>query len=149
MGAIPVRAFAGFTHAAAIVACGFPPWPQLGAHGDLPLVAFPRESTTFPGLFIDDVERVCAQPPDALLQPPRSLPGYPAEEHPFFYALQSVLSLPGFQQAQEMARKQPRIVLRSPNSPASVIATQEALREGNRATQGFRDAVRRHLKKSA
>jgi hypothetical protein len=60
-----------------------------------------------------------------------------------------VLSLPGFQQAQEMARKQPRIVLRSPNSPASVIATQEALREGNRATQGFRDAVRRHLKKSA
>lgn len=143
----PVKAFLGFTHAAAIVACGFRPWPELGAHGDQPLVAFSRESTTFPGLFIEDIERVCQAPADGLAL--RKLPGFPAEEHPFFYALQSVLALAGFQSAQDLARKQPRIVIKSRNSPASVIASQEALREGNRATQDFRDAVRRHLKKSA
>ena len=53
------------------------------------------------------------------------------------------------QAAQELARKQPRVVIKSRNSPASVIATQEALREGNRSTAAFRDAVRKHLKKSA
>lgn len=143
----PVKAFLGFTHAAAIAACGFHPWPQLGAHGDQPLVAFARESATFPGLFIEDVERVCQQPAGGLTL--RELPGFPPEEHPFFYALQSVLALAGFQAAQDLARKQPRVVIKSRNSPASVIATQEALREGNRSTAAFRDAVRRHLKKSA
>lgn len=143
----PVKAFLGFTHAAAIAACGFRPWPQLGAHGDQPLVAFARESATFPGLFIEDVERVCQQPAGCLSL--RQLPGFPPEEHPFFYALQSVLALASFQAAQELARRQPRVVIKSRNSPASVIATQEALREGNRSTAAFRDAVRRHLKKSA
>jgi hypothetical protein len=143
----PVKAFLGLTHAASIIACGFRPWPQLGAHGDQPLVAFARESATFPGLFIEDLERVCQQPAGGLAL--RTLPGFPPEEHPFFYALQSVLALTGFQAAQELARKQPRVVIKSRNSPASVIATQEALREGNRSTAAFRDAVRRHLKKSA
>jgi hypothetical protein len=142
----PVKAFLGFTHAAAIIACGFRPWPQLGARGDDPLVAFARESATFPGLFIEDIERVCQQPAGGIAL--RTLPSFPPEEHPFFYALQSVLALAGFQAAQELARKQPRVVIKSPNSPASVIASQEALREGNRSTAAFRDAVRRHLKKS-
>lgn len=141
-----VKSFLGFTHAAAVIACGFVPWPELGAHGDFPLVAFARESATFPGLFIEDLERVCRQPAGALAL--RELPGFAPEEHPFFYALQTMLALPGFQTAQEMARKQPRVVIRSKNSPASVIASQEALREGNKATQDFREAVRRHLKKT-
>jgi hypothetical protein len=143
----PVKAFLGFTHAAAIIACGFRPWPELGSHGDQPLVAFARESLTFRGLFIEDIKRVCQQPAGGLAL--RELPGFPPEEHPFFYALQSVLALAGFQTAQDLARKQPRVVIKSRNSPASVIATQEALREGNRATEGFRAAVRRHLHKSA
>lgn len=146
-GVPPVKAFRGFAHAAAIAACGFHPWPEIGAHGDEPLVAFARESLTFPGLFIEDLERVCQQPAGGLAL--RQLLGFPPEEHPFFYALQSVLALPGFQAAQELARRQPRVVIKSQNSPASVIASQEALREGNRTTQSFRDAVRRHLKKSA
>lgn len=143
----PAKAILGFAYAAAIATCGFRPWPELGAHGDQPLVAFARESQTFPGLFIADIERVCVQPASGLAL--RELPGFPAEEHPFFYALQSVLALAGFQAAQDLARKQPRVVIKSRNSPASVIASQEALREGNRATQDFRDAVRKHLKKSA
>lgn len=145
----PVKAFLGFAHAAAVVACGFAPWPQLGAHGDQPLIAFAAESSTFPGLRIDDIERVCHQPGGANVLVSRELPGFPPEEHPFFYALQSVLSLASFQAAQDLARRHPRVVLKSRNSPASVIATQEALREGNRSTQDFRDAVRRHLIKSA
>lgn len=142
----PVKAFLGFTHAAAIAVCGFHPWPELAAHGDQPLVAFARESATFPGLFIEDIERVCLQPAGGLAL--RELPGFPQEEHPFFYALQSVLALAGFQAAQEVARKQPRVVIKSRNSPASVIATQAALREGRKDTAAFRDAVHRHLKRS-
>jgi hypothetical protein len=143
----PVKAVLGFHHAAAITACGFRPWPELGAHGDQPLVAFAGESLTFPGLFLADIERVCLRPAGALA--PRELPGFAPEEHPFSYALQSVLALAGFQAAQELARRHPRVVLKSRNSPASVIATQDALREGRRDTESFRDAVRRHLKKSA
>ena len=143
---IAVKAFQGFSYAAAIMACGFIPFPQLGAHGDMPLVAFARESATFPGLFIEDIERVCQQPAGGLAL--RELPGFPPEEHPFFYALQSVLAVAGFQAAQDLARQQPRVVIKSRNSPASVIATQEALREGRKDTAAFRDAVRRHLKKS-
>lgn len=141
-----VTGFLGFTYAAAAIACGFIPYPQLGTHGDLPVVAFAAESTTFPGLFIEDIERVCQQPADGLAL--RTLAGFPPEEHPFFYALQSVLALAGFQAAQDLARKHPRVVIKSANSPASVIASQDALREGRKDTASFRDAVRRHLKKS-
>jgi hypothetical protein len=142
---LPVKAFMGFQHAAAIVTCGFVPWPELGAHGEHPLIAFAADSVTFPALRIDDIERAC-QP--AGLHP-RELPGYPAEEHPFFYALQAVLNLPGFLAAQTSAHRHPRVVIKSKNSPASVIASADLLREGRRDTAAFRDAVSRHLKKSS
>jgi len=77
------------------------------------------------------------------------LPGHAAEEHPFFYALQAVLNLQGFGEAQRLARKHPRVALKSKHSPASAIVSAEALREGRRDTAAFRDQLYAHLSKSA
>ena len=144
-GRQPVKAFASDVYAAAAIAVGFLPWPELGTQGSLPLVAFASESASFRTLTIYDIERISA--PEWLAV--RQLPSYAPEEHPFFYGLQAVLNLEGFAEAQRLARKHPRVALKSKHSPASAIVSAEALREGRRDTAAFRDQLYAHLSKSA
>jgi hypothetical protein len=131
--------------AAALIACGFVPLPTLinGIDGS-PLVGLPEYSTTFRGLRITDCLDALHRPADSIVTPVM-LPDYPPEEHPFLYALQALLNLPGFAAVQQAAAQSPRVALRSRYSQRSAIVPADAIREGRRDTAAFRDRLRTHL----
>lgn len=131
--------------AAALIACGFTPLPTLmnGIDGT-PLVGLPEYSTTFRGLRLTDCIDALQRPADGIVAP-ITLPDYPPEEHPFLYALQAVLNLPGFAAVQKAAANAPRVALRSRYSQRSAIVPADAIREGRKDTAAFRDRLRTHL----
>ncbi len=141
----PAAAVQDLAIAAALIAVGFYPVPQLIAGpGDRPAVALPAESHTFPALTLQACVEAIQRPASGIV-PPITLPGFPPEEHPFLYALQAVLNLPGFADLEKAAGKSPRVALRSRFSQRSAIVSAEAVREGRKDTAAFRDRLRRHL----
>lgn len=131
--------------AAALIACGFTPLPTLinGIDGT-PLVGLSAYSTTFRGLRLTDCINALQRPADGIVAP-ITLPDYPPEEHPFLYALQALLNLPGFAAVQKAAANAPRVALRSRYSQRSAIVPADAIREGRKDTAAFRDRLRTHL----
>lgn len=143
----PLAAFSlrNLDAAAALIACGFTPLPTLinGIDGT-PLVGLPEYSTTFRGLRFTECIDALQRPADSIVAP-ITLPDYPPEEHPFLYALQALLNLPGFAAVQKAAANAPRVALRSRYSPRSAIVPADAIREGRKDTAAFRDRLRTHL----
>ena len=131
--------------AAALAACGFLPAPQLfsGPSG-FPAWGFPENSVTFPGLQLTPLMAAIQRPAEGIVEPIR-LPGYPPEEHPFLYALQACLNMPGFLEARRAAEAAPRLAFRSKFSERSAIVSADTLREGRKDTAQFRDRLLRHL----
>lgn len=144
----PVQAVAGVRDlpiAAALVAVGFLPIPQIVSNpGEAPAIGLPAESTTFPWLTLNACVAALQRPENGVAAP-ITIPGFPPEEHPFLYALQAILNLPGFVAVQQTASKTPRVALRSRYSDRSAIVSADAIREGRRDTAAFRDRLRRHL----
>jgi hypothetical protein len=141
----PAAGVQDLTIAAALVAVGFYPVPQLIAGpGDRPAVGLPAESHTFPVLTLQACVEAIQRPASGIVAP-ITLPGFPPEEHPFLYALQALMNLPGFADLEKAAGKFPRVALRSRFSQRSAIVSAEAVREGRKDTAAFRDRLRRHL----
>jgi hypothetical protein len=131
--------------AAAFVAVGFFPIPQLiQTPSGRPAIPLPAESCTFPALTLQACAEAIQRPASGIVAP-ITLPGFPPEEHPFLYALQALMNLPGFADLQKAAGKAPRVALRSRFSQRSAIVSAEAVREGRKDTAAFRDRLRRHL----
>lgn len=131
--------------AAALIACGFAPQPELiSTASGQPAIGLPEYSLTFRGLRISECIKAMHRPADGIVAP-ISLPDYPPEEHPFLYALQALLNLPGFAAVQKAAANAPRVALRSRYSQRSAIVPADAIREGRKDTAAFRDRLRTHL----
>lgn len=127
--------------AAALIACGFYPTVTPGGA----CLMFPAKSTTFPDLAFKDVEAVAHQMRESYgrrgIKPPFTLPGYAAEEHPFFYAYHAVLNYAPHRAACVQAARNPDRFLRNPaNSQRTAIVTASLTEKGN-------DRLRRELAK--
>ena len=135
--------------AAALIACGFPFNAVAGPDGQ-PMIFVGAASITFPGLTAADALRAAQQMREAYGRPglkqPLTLPGYPAEEHPFFYAYHAVLNYPHHRAACVAAAKDPDLFLRNPFArQRTAIITQSVLGDTRRDT--VRRAAQEHLRK--
>lgn len=133
--------------AAALIACGFSPVNAMGLVG--PVLSFPHTSLTFPDMIFPEVEAVAHQMREAYgrrgIKPPFTLPGYPAEEHPFFYAYHAVLNYAPHRDACVQAARNPDRFLRNPtNSQRTAIVTASLTETGN---DRLRRALAAHLSK--
>jgi len=135
--------------AAALIACGFIPTVAPGI-GGRPFLVFPIASLTLPDFQFQDailaVERLTA--PSTGITAPLTLPGFPAEEHPFFYAFRACRNFVHHHQAIQKAAKDPIRFLKNPfNSQRTALVT--ASLTGSRGSDTLRRELEKHLRKTA
>lgn len=93
---LPVFAISDATVAAALIACGFIPCPDLVPTSAGPAIGFGPASATLPVFNFQHIEGAIAEvnradslPPGTLNARVITLPGFPPDEHPFLYALRA------------------------------------------------------------
>lgn len=136
--------------AAAAVTVGFVPWPQALSNPANPQqigIGFPNVCALQPELTFADLVRA-TQPAEGALSV-RTLPGWEAEEHPFFYALAAVRNVAPMLQAQKAAVRRAILERQNPRQLQRRALVSNALLEGTDAlSERVKSSVRRHLERT-
>lgn len=142
------------TTAAALVACGFIPFPDTidGPSGEV-AIGFARASATLPDFTVDDAMRAVAEvaAQDARAGGVRAaivLTGFPPDEHPFLYALRAAHNVAVLQRLSVKAGADPlRHFVNKFNRQRTALITDHLL--GSRGDARMLRELDKHLKKSA
>lgn len=131
--------------AAAMIACGFIPFPELDLSQGKPALAFAAQSTTLPDFTAaaacEAVRHIKAQDarPHAVY-PALTLPGYAPDEHPFLYAFRAACNVAHLHKMAARASRDPvRQFTNRFNSRRTALITDHLLHPGQN------DLARREL----
>jgi len=144
--------------AAALIACGFMPTVAINPDGQ-PVLMVPPASLTLPEFKFEDAILAAEHLGDgaknrslyeriSTITAPLTLPGFPTEEHPFFYAFRACRNFVHHHQAIQKAAQDPIRFLKNPfNSQRTALVT--ASLTGSRGSDTLRRELEKHLRKTA